>query len=387
MSIISQLPPSLDLPPHLSAHKYFLVCTLTVAAWDTLVLSPRTWRLFRQPGWPTLKILFNFMRLFMPIEFIIVAVAFFDTKWTQEMCQKFFLFEPICTAILLACCSVVHVIRIKAIYDNNRGILGVMSALFAVQVVVTAICCGFYRTVPLLEGQGCIAGPKETWVGIYWVAPTVLYTVSFALALMRSIDSLQTRPLSPWKLMLRDGLNLYGAIWLVNMVNMIFWFVIKPTGTTDPVRTIVTSMAAVLTTSMTLRIILNIRSTLDYGGSFALSGSSANNSSRSGGNAGAIHGLSNLSGAPGAAHSVGINSVQLRSAVPTTQNAHTYTLDELRSKPESGWDGDIHGEDKSSVGAESKRGGLANQDDGTGVKVTIDREVMLMEDKNYGARK
>ena len=94
--------------------------------------------------------------------------------------------------------------------------------------------------VPLLEGQGCIAGPKETWVGIYWVAPTVLYTVSFALALMRSIDSLQTRPLSPWKLMLRDGLNLYGAIWLVNMVNMIFWFVIKPTGTNDPVKTIVT---------------------------------------------------------------------------------------------------------------------------------------------------
>jgi hypothetical protein len=71
--------------------------------------------------------------------------------------------------------------------------------------------------------------------------------------------------------------------------------------------------------------------------------------------------------------------------VPTSQNAHTYTLDELRSKPESGWDGDINGEDKSSVGAESKRG-LPNQDDGTGVKVTIDREVMLMEDKNYGRK-
>lgn len=58
--------------------------------------------------------------------------------------------------------------------------------------------------------------------------------------------------------MLRDGLNLYmvswafvflsiqvltpapKAVWLVNMVNMLFWFIIKPTGPDDPIRTIVT---------------------------------------------------------------------------------------------------------------------------------------------------
>jgi hypothetical protein len=69
--------------------------------------------------------------------------------------------------------------------------------------------------------------------------------------------------------MLRDGLNFYGAIWIVNMVNMLFWFIMKPTGIDDSVKTIVTSMAAVLTTSMTLRIILSVRVTLVYGGSFA----------------------------------------------------------------------------------------------------------------------
>ena len=67
------LPPYLNLPAHLSAHKYFFVCTLTVAAWDTLVLSPRTWRLLRTKEWPPLKILFHFLRLFMPIEFTIVG--------------------------------------------------------------------------------------------------------------------------------------------------------------------------------------------------------------------------------------------------------------------------------------------------------------------------
>lgn len=67
------LPNSLNLPPHLSAQKYFFVCTLTVAAWDTLVLSPRTWRLFKTPGWPALKVLFHFLRIFMPLEFLVVG--------------------------------------------------------------------------------------------------------------------------------------------------------------------------------------------------------------------------------------------------------------------------------------------------------------------------
>ena len=79
------LPASLDLPPHLSAHKYFFVCTLTVAAWDTLVLSPRSWRLFRTKEWPFLKIAYHFLRIFMPVEFTIVGVAFFDTKWSLEV--------------------------------------------------------------------------------------------------------------------------------------------------------------------------------------------------------------------------------------------------------------------------------------------------------------
>lgn len=67
------LPPSLDLSPHLSAHKYFFVCTLTVAAWDTLVLSPRAWKLARQEGRPPLKLLFHFLQWFMPLEFIAVG--------------------------------------------------------------------------------------------------------------------------------------------------------------------------------------------------------------------------------------------------------------------------------------------------------------------------
>jgi len=298
----------------------------------------------------------------MPAEFVIVAVAFFDTKWTQERCSHFYLFEPICTAILLAAASAVHVIRIHAIYEKNRAVLMGLGSLFALQVVVTAICCGFYISVPLLEGQGCIAGPKHNWVGIYWLAPTLLYTATFILATARSIKSLEVKPLSNWKLMLRDGLNLYAAIWIVNMVNMLFWFIIKPTDEKDTVKTIVTSMAAVLTTSMTLRIILSVRGPLDHGGSFAGASTAGTGNSRT------THVISTSRSQGG----VGLGTT---GAVP----AATYDLSQVSKVAEGGdWTRDHDG--RSSVnGSEGKEIGVlpvgAHPVGADGVKVTVDQEV------------
>jgi hypothetical protein len=113
-------------------------------------------------------------------------------------------------------------------------------------------------------------------------------------------------------------------------------------------------MAAVLTTSMSLRIVLSIRGTLVHGGSFALTGSTVpSNSSR------ATH------------------IISARSGVPTnsTHTPHTYTLDDMRSKPEAVWgDADSKatapGDDK---GALPIPGRTSPQN--LGVKVTIDREV------------
>lgn len=207
---------------------------------------------------------------------------------------------------------------------------------------------------------------------------------------MRSINSLKARPLSPWKLMLRDGLNLYGvslsitpspyyltptppqAICLVNLANMLFWFIIRPTGIDDPIRTIVTSMAAVLTTSMSLRIILSVRGTLEHGGSFALSNTSAATSSRT------THVLSG-----GRSHGGPTN-------ISTQGAQHTYTLDELRTKPEGEWTHSSNGagdpDNKSSVhvlGDEAGLNPVKSEDVGMNVKITIDREIGYDDHDRY----
>jgi hypothetical protein len=151
--------------------------------------------------------------------------------------------------------------------------------------------------------------------------------------------------------MLRDGLNLYGAICLVNLINVLFWFIMKPTGVEDPIKTIVTSMAAVLTTSMSLRIVLSVRGSLAHGGSFALSGTSGTSSSSR-----TTHVISTRSGAP----------TNISSHTP-----HTYTLDEMRSKTDGEW---AVGEDAKSSVTESK-GAVLEDKGNAGVKVVVDRQV------------
>jgi len=171
--------------------------------------------------------------------------------------------------------------------------------------------------------------------------------------------------------MLRDGLNLYGAILLVNLANTLFWFIIRPTGIDDPIRTIVTSMAAVLTTSMSLRIVLSVRGTLEHGGTFALSNSSAATSSRT------THVISG--GRSGGPTNISTHGAQ-----------HTFTLDELRTKPEGEWTHSSNGagdqDAKSSVhvlGDDTGSNHVKSEEVGLGVKITIDREIGYDDHDRY----
>ncbi|EIW81382.1 hypothetical protein CONPUDRAFT_124492 [Coniophora puteana RWD-64-598 SS2] len=370
---IPALPPSLDLPPHLSAQKYFFVCTLTVLAWDTLVLTPRSYKLGRQPGWPALKWMYYFLQVWVLSDFIVTGVMFFSTTVDVDTtCKAFWPYEPICTAILVGVASAVHVIRISAIYDKDNRVRSLLGGLFAVQAIVTAICCGFYRSVHLEQGQGCIAGPRNnaSWVGIYWLAPTLLYTTTFVLATMRSLQTLQAKPMTYWRLMLRDGLNLYGAIMIVNLANMFFYFLMTPTDPTDPIKTIVSSMAAVLTATMSMRIILGVRGSLAGGGAFA--GASAASSSAMGSGSGSG------SGRRGQTHTFTLGDMRDAASVPAAPK---------ESVVAANWEAD-----KNSVGEEAKGvlpdgvevPGLTHGP--VGVQVTVDRQVEYDEGFNKGRK-
>jgi hypothetical protein len=105
----------------------------------------------------------------------------------------------------------------------------------------------------------------------------------FILAVVRSLQSVQGTTPNYWYLMLRDNLNIYGAIAGVNLANVLFWFLAAPTGADDPIRTIVAPLALVLTVTMTLRVILGVRGPLAQGGGYTSGGGSWSSHTAAGG--------------------------------------------------------------------------------------------------------
>jgi hypothetical protein len=129
------------------------------------------------------------------------------------------------------------------------------------------------------------------------------------------------------------------------------------------------SMAAVTTTTMTLRIILSVRGTLVYGGSFAgvyVSSTGTNSASRG------------IASARAPAHAPSVLQI--------TSHAHsapTYTIDGIGQKSERGWDG-TEGKNDILAIPENDHKPLDSPDDEAdfpkapgleGVKITVDREI------------
>jgi len=175
--------------------------------------------------------------------------------------------------------------------------------------------------------------------------------------------------------MLRDGLNLYAAIWIVNMVNVLFWFIVSANPDSDSggdsIKTIVTSMAAVITTTMTLRIILSVRGPLHYGGSFAGVWTSST----------ATHSASRGIGIASARAPA--NATSILQIASHTHTAPTYTLEGMGQKSEHAWDGS---EGKNDVLSENEHKAFGSPDSEFdsgftkapglhGVKITVDREI------------
>lgn len=112
-------------------------------------------------------------------------------------------------------------------------------------------------------------------------------------------------------------------------------------------------MATVLTTSMTLRIILSVRGSLSYGGTFSV-GTTQTSSSRS------THMLTTRSNGP-------TNNI--------SHAAHTYTLDDIRSKRDGEWPESNTKPAVLSMDGEQPKVREDDESVGGGVKITVDREI------------
>ena len=129
------------------------------------------------------------------------------------------------------------------------------------------------------------------------------------------------------------------------------------------------SMAAVITTTMTLRIILSVRGSLIHGGSFAGVWPSST------GTHSASRGIASTRAPP--------NAPSVLQIASNAHSAPTYTIDNIRQKTERGWDGSEGKGDIIAVAENDHKPLDSPEYDAEypkapglqGVKITVDREV------------
>lgn len=136
-------------------------------------------------------------------------------------------------------------------------------------------------------------------------------------------------------------------------------------------------MAAVVTTTMTLRIILSVRGPLYYGGSFSGMGSTTTGTGTHSGSRGIGPGRV----PPNASSILQINS--------HTHTAPTYTIDGIGQKAEHGWDGSEGKGDVLPIPDDDRKGlsihdpdfdaGYTKAPGLQGVKITVDHEIADFE--------
>lgn len=118
------------------AGKYFFLATLTVLLYDHLLTLPEEVSTVWKKKKTYVLCLFLLIRYYAPIAVSIVAVGFFSTAMTRERCKNWMLFLPLgITMPLMLFPGILMLVRVYALYNRNKIILGLLSTILLAQTI------------------------------------------------------------------------------------------------------------------------------------------------------------------------------------------------------------------------------------------------------------
>ncbi|KAJ7634572.1 hypothetical protein FB45DRAFT_909213 [Roridomyces roridus] len=190
-------------------------------------------------------------------QFIVLQVAFFETHWSVEVsawsCERYVLFPGAATMSLVA---MTLILRVYALYRNNKFILAFLAAMLSTQIILMAWALHFGVRVPLPPGfPGCVLTGDNTWFGAFWAAPIATDTCIFVLTLWRTVRYQRKHgKMNYMHILLRDGIMYFFIIFSVNLINCIIYFRAPP-----DMKAAGASFSQIMTAIMISRLHLNLR--------------------------------------------------------------------------------------------------------------------------------
>ncbi|KAH7102033.1 hypothetical protein BKA62DRAFT_152429 [Auriculariales sp. MPI-PUGE-AT-0066] len=246
--------------------------SFTILVWDHLLtFSDEVRVIWRRPkgARPGLLIyLFIIVSSIAPFGFTVQLCSFLlpPSIWTPEICARYVVFEGCMTVTGLGLVALMMMLRVYALYGQDKRILAFLASLFVFQFTVQGWLLAHAMPVPHSKGitpAGCsmLFRPE---VG-YWATasawfPIVYDSVVFALTLYKTFSSLRRRRNRPthgdfimWML-LRDG-ALYFLIILMSNIPLVIMIASAPPG----IRNIAAQWAFLITVMIMCRITLSLR--------------------------------------------------------------------------------------------------------------------------------
>ncbi|KAF8893336.1 hypothetical protein BD779DRAFT_1669659 [Infundibulicybe gibba] len=121
---------------------------------------------------------------------------------------------------------VIMILRVYALYLGNKVILVFLLSLLVGQIIVSAWAVHLGRRVPQPASfPGCVLTGQNSFFAALWGAPLVTDSCIFALTLWRTIRyTHKYGRMRAMEIILRDGTMFYFAIFGVNLMNTLIYF-------------------------------------------------------------------------------------------------------------------------------------------------------------------
>ncbi|EJD54952.1 hypothetical protein AURDEDRAFT_140707, partial [Auricularia subglabra TFB-10046 SS5] len=184
----------------------------------------------------------------------------FQSTWTQEVCSRTGASATIFLAIALACSHAIFMMRTWALYGRSRMPLIVLGPLLLLSAALHLLTIHDAIKVDVPEGMGCIpASPSKRMGIVAWSATLTFDSVAFALTLKKTLKYAREQvEAGVLKVFLRDGVIYYAAMFLCYLVDIILFAVAR-----ESLRDLNASFSATFTVTLTTRLLLNLRSTIE----------------------------------------------------------------------------------------------------------------------------
>ncbi|KAF8893338.1 hypothetical protein BD779DRAFT_1669660 [Infundibulicybe gibba] len=150
------------------------------------------------------------------------------------------------------------ILRVYALYLGNKVILAFLLSLLVGQIIVSAWAVHLGRRVPQPASfPGCVLTGQNSFFAALWGAPLVTDSCIFALTLWRTIRyTHKYGRMRAMEIILRDGTMFYFAIFGVNLMNTLIYFLAL-----GDLKAVGASFSQILTSIMISRLQLNLRYT------------------------------------------------------------------------------------------------------------------------------